>query len=122
MYKDKDKQKEAAHRAIKRFRAKQENKAIEEAMGITKGITKQGITDRVLPKPNQMPSPGLQTHCAKVYAKNFPKRGKDINYLNGPDDVVKPERTAQGNISLAGPLSKTYTGTTQGYQQALLQG
>ncbi|KKK68596.1 hypothetical protein LCGC14_2942460 [marine sediment metagenome] len=46
MYKDKDKQREAAHKAIKRFRAKQETKAITEAMG----ITKQGITDRVLPE------------------------------------------------------------------------
>ena len=81
MYKDKDKQREANRQAAKQYRDKR-NKAIEgmtnESMTtarknvIPKGVTNQGVTDKALP------SVGLQEYCKKVYAVNFPKRGKDI--------------------------------------------
>ena len=42
----------------------------------------------IIPKPGQMPSPGLQAHCKKVFAANFGKRGKDIKTFEDlPPDV-----------------------------------
>jgi hypothetical protein len=66
MYKDKDKQREANRQAQAKFKAK--------------GITNQGITDRVLPD----------------------------NFIGGVNLNTKPERTAQGNIRVSKPGDADY--------------
>jgi len=93
MYKDKDKQREANRQAQARFKAK----------GITEGITKQGITERVLPKTARgnirVSKPGdpdyiPECETTKAFIDNRPKRpeagkrGKDIKCFEElPPDI-----------------------------------
>ena len=88
MYKDKDKQREANAERQRRYKAKQKallNKGVTQDINeIPKGVTKP----RLIPGSPSLPSLGLQEHCRKVYAVNFPKRGKDIKcFADLPPDV-----------------------------------
>lgn len=74
MYKDLTKQREANRKAQAKFKAK------------TKGITEQGITDRVLPQD--------ESYSGQVFKRE--------------QEIAKPERTAQGNIRVSKPGEADY--------------
>ena len=85
MYKDKDRQREANKRAKERWKAKQADIYVREALG----IPEKGIPERGIPPIERIP-------------KKFPKRGKDIKVFEDllPDvqDTINRMSLVDGKI------------------------
>ena len=117
MYKDKDKQREAVQKAVKRFRER-EKEIIEDALN--EGITNQGITNQVIAEgviPEVIPKQGVtkgvtsegMTHEEVVgMTEEIKQIEKDLVNMGITPKSAKPERTEHGFIRVSKPGDSDY--------------